>query len=138
LSFTQVSSPSAAGAVATSDTQSLLLPSASAYASPLPSSAKSNSDHTTAPAHSNAGAIAGGIIGAIVLLGLIALGAFFFMRRRRNRTAPSAEFLTVYPPETPFSRLDSLRSTGTTPNFPPASFTTEKYSSYPEHIMNYP
>jgi len=100
----------------------------------------SQSSITSTPAHSNAGAIAGGIIGAVAVLGLIALGAMFFVRRRRNRTAPSAEFLTVYPPETPFSRMespfsrvDSLHSTATG-NFSPSAFTTEKY---PQR-MNYP
>jgi hypothetical protein len=74
------------------------------------------------------------------LLGLIALGILFFLRRRKSRTAPSAEFLTVYPPpQAPFSRMDSLRSAATG-NFsidPPASYTTEKYN-YPQPVVNYP
>jgi len=75
-----------------------------------------------------------------VLLGLIALGILFFLRRRRNRTAPSAEFMTVYPSNTPFSRNHSLRSAATG-NFsidPPASFTAEKYNSYPQPAVHYP
>ncbi|KAJ7940444.1 hypothetical protein B0H13DRAFT_1938134 [Mycena leptocephala] len=41
---------------------------------------------------SQAGAIAGGIIGAIVLLLLIGLGIWYRIRRRRNHIAPSAAY----------------------------------------------
>jgi len=96
-----------------------------------------NSKLSTQP-QSHAGEIAGGVIGGLVLLALLALGIFFFLRRRRNHTAPSAEFLTVYPPTAPFTRAGSFRS-GMSLD-PPASFTTEKYSSsyYPQPMMSYP
>jgi MYXO-CTERM domain-containing protein len=124
-----VTSPSIPGAP--------LAPAASAFASTAPDS---NGNHPkNAPAHSNSnvGAIAGGIIGALGLLALLALAALFFLRRRKNRSAPSAEFLTVYPPDTPFARTDSVRSAGGFSIDPPASYA-EKYNSYPQPIVNYP
>ncbi|THH32995.1 hypothetical protein EUX98_g1196 [Antrodiella citrinella] len=44
--------------------------------------------------HNNAGPIAGGVIGAVILIALL-VGAFLFWRKRRSkkRTAPSAEFM---------------------------------------------
>ena len=42
----------------------------------------------------NAGAIAGGVVGGVVFLALLGLGAFFFLRYRKSRTtAPSAQFV---------------------------------------------
>ncbi|KAF8894448.1 hypothetical protein BD779DRAFT_1668966 [Infundibulicybe gibba] len=48
---------------------------------------------------SHAPAIAGATVGAVVFLILCALAVFLFIRRRRNHTAPSAEFLND--PRTP-------------------------------------
>jgi len=46
---------------------------------------------------SNAGAIAGGVVGGVVGLGIIAgLIAFFLMRQRRTKAAPSAEYNNGY------------------------------------------
>jgi hypothetical protein len=59
-----------------------------------------------------------------------------FLRRRRNRTAPSAEFLTVHPPETPFARAGSFRSELSVTTA--ASFTTDKYNSYPQPMLSHP
>ncbi|KAF5386769.1 hypothetical protein D9615_001664 [Tricholomella constricta] len=42
---------------------------------------------------SNAGAIAGGVLGALILLVLVFLGVFLIKRRRRRNLAPSAQFL---------------------------------------------
>ncbi|TFK42746.1 hypothetical protein BDQ12DRAFT_709995 [Crucibulum laeve] len=59
----------------------------------------------------NIGAIAGGVIGALALLGLIGLTVLLLKRRRRNRTAPSAEFLRAPAMVTaPFQRMGSMYS----------------------------
>jgi hypothetical protein len=71
------------------------------------------------------------------LLGLIALGVLFFLRRRKSRTAPLAEF--VYPPpQTPFSRMDSFRSVATNFSTAPPSYTTEDHNNYPQPVVKYP
>ncbi|KAF7322564.1 hypothetical protein HMN09_00034900 [Mycena chlorophos] len=54
----------------------------------------------------NAAAVAGGVLGALVLLALATIGLVVFLRKRQMRKAPSAEFLTVYPPQSPFARRD--------------------------------
>jgi hypothetical protein len=59
------------------------------------------------------------------------------MRRRRNRTAPSAEFMTVYPPQTPFSRLDSATSSNWNSNLNSPSMRSA-YDSRRPPTMNYP
>lgn len=101
-----------------------------------------NTPSSNLSAQSHTGAIAGGVIGGLILLSLIIFGVLIFLRRRKKHTAPSAEFLTVYPPQTPFARA---ATTGSAASFrsdfsidPPASYTTEKYNSYPQHMMNYP
>jgi hypothetical protein len=43
----------------------------------------------SSPKKSNAGAIAGGVVGGVVLLSLVGLTAFWFLRQRRKRAAPS-------------------------------------------------
>jgi MYXO-CTERM domain-containing protein len=123
------------GLATTSISGAPLAPAASAFASTAPDSSGKHPKNT--PAHSNVGAVAGGVIGALGLLALLALAALFFLRRRKNRSAPSAEFLTVYPPDTPFARTDSVRSAGGFSIDPPASYA-EKYNSYPQPIVNYP
>ncbi|KAF7295309.1 hypothetical protein MIND_01070200 [Mycena indigotica] len=77
-------------------------------ASPLPASVSPVA--AASRQSTNAGAIAGGVLGALILIALVVAGSIMFIRRRRNRTAPSAEFLTVHPPETPFRRLDSFQA----------------------------
>ncbi|KAH7912250.1 hypothetical protein BJ138DRAFT_815376 [Hygrophoropsis aurantiaca] len=72
-------------------------------------SSKSSSSLTATSSKSNAGAIAGGVIGGVVFIGCVAVGLILFCRyRARKRTAPSSEFMrnedrTV----TPIFRLDS-------------------------------
>ncbi|KAJ7444913.1 hypothetical protein FB451DRAFT_74230 [Mycena latifolia] len=44
---------------------------------------------TTAPKKTNAGAIAGGVVGGVILLSLVCMTAFWFIRRRRKGAAPS-------------------------------------------------
>jgi len=85
-------------------------PSASAFAGPQAEHAASK-----APS-SNPAAIAGGVLGALILLGLAAF-VFVLMRRRKNRTAPSAEFLTVHPPRPPFERWVTFPSDDPSPSF---------------------
>ncbi|KAI0752341.1 hypothetical protein C8Q80DRAFT_442865 [Daedaleopsis nitida] len=50
-----------------------------------------------ASSESHAGAIAGGVIGALLSLALLAAALLFFLRRRarKQRPAPSAEFLSI-------------------------------------------
>jgi len=61
----------------------------------------------SSPKKSNAGAIAGGVVGGVVLLSLVCLTAFWFLRQRRKRAAPSTLMHTpmgYHPGEiTPFS-----------------------------------
>ncbi|EKM82820.1 hypothetical protein AGABI1DRAFT_104675 [Agaricus bisporus var. burnettii JB137-S8] len=73
--------------------------------SPNPSPSPSN-DITTEAAlsnHDNGGAIAGGVVGAVVFVAL-ALGTWIvYKRRRKNRLAPSAEYFSN-PAAYPFAR----------------------------------
>ncbi|KAJ6618342.1 hypothetical protein B0H10DRAFT_2217857 [Mycena sp. CBHHK59/15] len=89
---------------------------------------KNNSaKHQSPSLQSHPGEIAGGVIGGVILLALTAFGVVWFLRRHKKRTAPSAEFLTVYPPETPFARARSFRSADSFD--PPPSFSAvEKYN----------
>jgi len=40
----------------------------------------------------NVGAIAGGVVGGVIFLALVGLGAFYFLRWRKDRVPPSAQF----------------------------------------------
>ncbi|KAL7951041.1 hypothetical protein V8C42DRAFT_308355 [Trichoderma barbatum] len=55
---------------------------------------------TTPPpkSSSNTGAIVGGVVGGVAGLGLIGLGAFFFLRRKRNKKAAQQEAMAQVPP----------------------------------------
>ncbi|PPQ78551.1 hypothetical protein CVT25_011823 [Psilocybe cyanescens] len=48
----------------------------------------------------NVGAIVGGIVGAITFILLVLFAIWFIRRRKKNRTAPSSEFISSY--RTPF------------------------------------
>jgi hypothetical protein len=67
------------------------------------------------------GAIAGGVVGGVVLLGaLIGLGVFFFLRRRRAQVAPSTAYGSVlnaggYPTGPPASKEYNYNQTPFTP-----------------------
>ena len=59
------------------------------------------------------GAIAGGVVGGLALLALIAVGAFLFIRhRRKSRPPPSAEFMHLArgPSELGFATMDGKKS----------------------------
>jgi hypothetical protein len=120
ISSTQISPPS------TVASEALPSPSASLVISAKGQKGNSNKkdDHskTSAQSQSPAGAIAGGVIGGVILLALVACVILWFRRRRRSRTAPSAEFLTVFPPDTPFSRVGSVGHT--------SQFTEKRNDSY--------
>jgi len=71
-------------------------------------------------------AIASGAIGGFFVLILIAGAIWLWMRRRKNRTAPSAEFL-IYPPGVPFQRMGSSSSLSHNDNEPPPPFAPGLY-----------
>ncbi|KDQ60639.1 hypothetical protein JAAARDRAFT_67075 [Jaapia argillacea MUCL 33604] len=88
---------------ATSSSDSSSPPFAFSTSTPTPStssSAQNNPLPEGALANTNAGVIAGSIIGALVATLLIFLALLLYMRRRdrkrKARTAPSAEFLNMY------------------------------------------
>jgi len=59
------------------------------------------------------GVIAGAVVGSFVFLALAALLVFLYIRRRRNRRAPSSEFLGKE--HAPFRRIPSEPALGTPP-----------------------
>lgn len=96
------------------------------------------------------------MVGGLILLLLLGVGIFFLLKKRRKHTAPSAEFLTVFPPATPFrqasfrggSRAGSEYSNGGAPP-PPFSLAEiekerERYAYTPSiwteksYAMRYP
>lgn len=89
--------------------------------------AEGNITNTSAPSRSiNAGAIAGGTVGAFLLFALIGIGILLYRRHRKaHRVAPSAEFLNASG-ELAFQRIPSFssnsghsaRSNGTPPKAP--------------------
>ncbi|KAF8136089.1 hypothetical protein EV363DRAFT_719929 [Boletus edulis] len=107
---------------------------------------------------SNAGAIAGGVIGGVVLLVLLVLIALLYLRaRKRNRTPPSSEFLnSIKAGAPPVLRLGSgaeytptLSEKGGAythyPPCPPSAFTPNPYrtsspmldTKFPDEIMRF-
>lgn len=80
---------------------------------------------------SNKTAIAGGVVGGLILVLLLVLaGVFLCLRRRRMHTASSPKFLTVRPPEAPFARMASYQSG---PPRIPTSFPSEKDNTYAQN-----
>ncbi|KAJ7756879.1 hypothetical protein DFH07DRAFT_773085 [Mycena maculata] len=124
-SDTSVSVTTAASGVdeAGTPTTTHLSPSASLIAANTASKYHNGKQKLTATSKPNTGAIAAGVVGGVVLLLLLALGVFLFLRRRRNRIAPSTEFLTVFPPSTPF-RQPSFRSAA-------SAYNRSEYSGTP-------
>ncbi|KAF5372962.1 hypothetical protein D9758_001684 [Tetrapyrgos nigripes] len=80
-----------------------------------------NTNTLPSSAHVNVGGIAGGVVGGLILVTLVTFIVIFLLRRRRNRTAPSAEFLYVHPAP-PFQRINS-----------PAPSYLESVASLPSH-----
>jgi hypothetical protein len=76
--------------------------------------------------HSDTTAIAVGAVGGFFLLVLIAGAILFCIRRRRNRTAPSAEFLSVHPPGR-FQRMSEFSSLSHNADGSPVVFTPGSY-----------
>jgi hypothetical protein len=78
----------------------------------------------TQSGNSHVGAIAGGILGGIAGLGLlVGLAVFFFLRRRRSHTAPSAAYSSLFdvdrypspqPPSQGYSRYGKSQYRGST------------------------
>jgi len=68
-------------------------PESTAIPAPTPSATPSIVK-TSSPSKSNAGPIAGGVIGGVVLLSLICIAVFWFIRRRRRGVAPSNSIST--------------------------------------------
>ncbi|KAJ3480321.1 hypothetical protein NLI96_g8433 [Meripilus lineatus] len=81
---------------------------------------------------SKAGPIAGGVIGGLILLALIVLGAFLWRRRRnRRRIAPSAEFMHHNRLTPSLSHSPAVPLTGSytdTEDDPPPPFTRGSYN----------
>lgn len=56
---------------------------------------------------SNAGAIAGGIVGGLAGLGIIAaLVVWFVMKKKRSKVAPSSAFINNYPPQNNYPKYE--------------------------------
>ncbi|KAG9318260.1 hypothetical protein JVU11DRAFT_342 [Chiua virens] len=121
---------------------------------PAPSSTSSQSPAVNATSTtSNAGTIAGSVVGGVVFLVLVALALLLYLRaRRRKRIAPSSEFMNSFRTGTaPVLRLDSgAEFTPTIPekgggytHYPtpgvPLPFTQNSYySNPPTQNMKFP
>lgn len=76
--------------------------------------------------HSNAGAIAGGVIGGFVLVCLLALAILIFKRKRRRHIPASAEFMNQMTP----SEMPILLSTPRSDAFREADVTAGYTDAY--------
>ena len=73
-------------------TSSLLTPTAASASSVLAGSAPTDSASASS-SKSNAGAIAGGVVGGLGFVAIVGLGAlWFYLRRKRNKPSPSVAF----------------------------------------------
>jgi len=66
------------------------------------------------------GLIAGVAVGSFVILALVALLVFLYIRRKRNRRAPSSEFMGKE--NAPFRRIPSYESEKTSLGTPPLAY----------------
>ena len=93
----QTVSPSPSPASSRTVDQMISVPIVSFTSSPISVPSTTSLEHSSS-SRTNAGAIAGGVLGVAILLALASLAVLLVRRRRELRVAPSAEFMSVFGP----------------------------------------
>ncbi|EJF65734.1 hypothetical protein DICSQDRAFT_131948 [Dichomitus squalens LYAD-421 SS1] len=142
-------SPTTGPPAETDSSLNALGPSPSAVAhggsphSGLPSNATTSTRLSASKSSPNAGAIAGGVTGGLLIIALLGALAFFFRRQRRKaRIPPSAEFMHMarggaggpelafvsFDPDTPTKHIPLARQSSIEDDERPPAFTPGSYS----------
>jgi len=99
---------------------------------PFPTLNSPNNSSTNSGGGSHAGAIAGGVVGSLAILGIIgALVVWLVMKNRRSKVAPSSAFLKSYPPLVNFPKYEPPPPSPTPYNPPQTKYNPADTSAFP-------